>query len=107
VSNLYQGALAPEAYVMNLTPGDSGLDLSTVTDADLIVSKPDGTVETWAPVMSNQTATTLTLTFEFDATDSEVDVPDEYIIYAKLTIPSGTMTSERVRRRVIPRFSVQ
>lgn len=98
--------MAPESYVLNIVPGDSGLDLSTVTDADLIVCLPDGTRDTWVPVMSNQTATTLTLTFTFDATDSEVAAAGDLVVFASLTIPSGIMTTERVRRRVIPLFSV-
>lgn len=106
MSDIYQGAVAPEAYVLNVTPGDSGLDLSTVTAASLKVRKPGGTVVDWTPVMSNQTATTLTLTFTFDATDSELDVAGEYTIYGILTIPSGTMTTQRVNRNVKSRFEV-
>jgi len=106
VGDLYQGALAPEAYVFNVTPGDSGLDLSTVSAASLKVYRPDGTVVDWATALSNQTATTLTLTYEFDATTSELDIGGDYLVYAILTIPSGFMTTERVKRRVRWRHEV-
>lgn len=86
---VYVGAVAPEAYVLYVTPGDSGVDLSTVTSATFYVQEVDGTETTWSATRSNQTADTLTLTHTFVAAD--VEEPGELVIYAKLTIPSGTV----------------
>lgn len=86
---VYVGAIAPEAYVLNVTPGDSGVDLSTVTAATFYVRDVDGTDTTWNATRSNQTADTLTLTHTFVSGD--VDEPGDIVIYAKLTIPSGTV----------------
>lgn len=88
---VYEDAVAPEAYVLNLTPGDSGVDLSTVTAASFLVLRSDGVRATWTATRSNQTATTLTLTYSFAAAD--VNKPGKYVIFASLTIPSGTVRS--------------
>ncbi len=94
MSTVYAGAVAPEAYALDITPGTSGVDLSDVSDAEFRV-RPHGAAEVvWTPVMSNQTATTLTLTYEFEA--GAVDVAGPYIVYASLTIPDGTV-------RTVPR----
>lgn len=101
-AKVYQGAQAPQAYVLDITPGDSGVDLSTVTDAEFQVLRPDGTEVTWAADMSNQTATTLTLTYEYVTPDPQANPPvlsdlaqaDRYVILAVLTIPSGVVPCE-------------
>lgn len=94
---VYQGAKAPEAYVLNVTPGDSGVDLSTVSAASLSVSLSDGTETTWAATRSNQTASTLRLTHTFDSGGTETAQPGTYVVYAVLTIPSGVVrTAPRV-----------
>jgi|CXWL01.1.fsa_nt_gi hypothetical protein len=89
---VYLGPVAPEAYVVDVVPGTSGVDLSTVTDAALLVLRPDGAEVVWSVTRSNQTASTLTLTHVFEATD--VDVVGEYGVYAAMTIPAGTVRSE-------------
>lgn len=96
---VYVGAIAPEAYVVYVTPGDSGVDLSTVTAATFYVQDVDGTETTWSASRSNQTASTLTLTHTFASGD--VDDPGELVIYAKLTIPSGTVRT--IPRRLVAR----
>lgn len=76
---------------MDVTPGTSGIDLSTVTNAVFGVEKPDGTVVEWAATMSNQTATTLTLTYVLSALGTDVAIPGPYAVVAFLEIPSGTV----------------
>lgn len=68
-------------------------DLSTVTVAVLRVLKPDGTSATWTPAtLSSQTATTLRVTHVFLM--GEVSQDGAYSIYAKLTVPSGTIRTD-------------
>jgi hypothetical protein len=88
---VYVGAVAPENYVLDLTPGTTGIDLTTVSAAILRVQDPEGNETTWAVVSSNITATTLTLTHDFIAGDIALSGP--YVVYAELTIPAGTVRS--------------
>lgn len=88
-TTIYQGAVAPEALAINVVPGQSGLDLSTVTAATLSVKDLAGTVSTWSATRSNQTASTLTLTHTLVAGDTAV--LGLHIVYANLTVPGGTI----------------
>lgn len=81
---------------MNVTPGDSGVDLSTVTAASFKVRKGNGSLATWSATRSNQTANTLTCTYTLTSTD--VDHSGRYVYYIALTIPSGTV---RTKPRVL------
>lgn len=105
-ATLYQGAKAPEAYVLNVTPGASGVDLSTVTAAVFSVRLHNGTETTWTAAMTNQTATTLTLTHTFDSGGTETATVGPYVIYAALTIPSGTVRTEPQRLAVKGEYEV-
>lgn len=89
---VYEDAVAPEAAVLAITPGTSGVDLSTVTAGSFKVLKPTGVEATWTGTRSNQTATTLTLTYTL--TSSDVATPGRYVVYASLTIPSGTVRTK-------------
>ncbi len=91
MNDVYVGLVAPYAYVLDLVPGDSGVDLATVTAGLLHVRDPDGNETTWTVALSNQTMTTLTLTHEYVTGD--VAVSGEFVIYANLTIPAGTVRS--------------
>lgn len=93
---IYQGAKPPEAYVLNVVPGDSGVDLSDVTDADFSVRLPSGAETTWAGTMTNQTASTLRVTHTFDSGGTETATSGKYVVYAVLTLPSGVV-------RTVPR----
>ncbi len=111
MSELYQGAVAPEAYCQNITPGESGLDLSTVTEAVFRVLKPGALVWTsWEATLSNQTSTTLRLTHAFPAFDedtpSDVDLAGLWKIFAVLTVPSGIVKCTRIARLVRSSFEV-
>lgn len=104
MDDVYVGIVAPYAYVLNLVPGDSGVDLSTVSAAVLVVQKDDGTETTWTCAMTNPSATTLTLTHPYIAGD--VNMSGEFVIYANLTIPAGTVRSLPQPLIVRERFEV-
>lgn len=89
-----QGAKAPEAYVLNVTPGESGVDLNTVSAAAFSVRLAGGTETSWTAATSNQTSSTLTLTHTFDTGGAETAQIGTYVVYAILTIPSGTVRTE-------------
>jgi hypothetical protein len=99
-AHVHQGAKAPEAYVLNVVPGDSGVDLSTVSAASFSVRLHGGTETTWAATRSNQTATTLKLTHTFDSGGTETAIVGDYVVYAVLTIPSGTVRTEPLTLQV-------
>jgi hypothetical protein len=90
---LYVGLVAPKQYVVDIVPGDSDLDLSTVTAATFQIRKPDGSTTSWTATLSNQTATTLTLTFTYGAS-SEIDQAGTWHFYAKFTVPGGFERTE-------------
>lgn len=99
---VYVGALAPEAYVLDLTPGTTGVDLSTVSAALFRVLDPEGNETTWTAAQSNKTSTTLTLTHAFASGD--IALVGDYAIYAQLTIPGGTVRSLTRTRLARARF---
>ena len=84
---VYAGAVAPESLKVTVAQGSSGIDLTTVTAAQLLVKKPDGTTLSWSATISAATATSLTLTHVFSAAD--VDVTGIYVVVPKLTVPAG------------------
>lgn len=88
-TEMFQGAVAPEVYRLDVKPGTSAVDLSTVSVASLKVRRPDGTTTSWSVAMSLQTATTLRLEHTFAS--GETDQLGNYGVYAELTIPSGTV----------------
>ncbi len=91
---LYVGMVEPYTYSQNFVPGSSGLDLSVVSDAEFRIRKPDGSTDTWAGTLSNQTATTLTVTYDLAATPSDIDVAGMWKFYLAMTVPAGEMRTE-------------
>lgn len=105
---LWVGALAPEAYVLELTSADADIDLSTVTAAVLHVQAPDGTESTWDAVhVWDAVEEVLTLTHVFHATTSELDKSGPWSAYAWLTTPDGPIRSRPRRIIVWPRYAVR
>lgn len=90
---LYVGLEAPKTYTVDFVQGLSSLDMSTITAATIEVRKPDGTTSSWTTAISNQTATTITLTFSFGSS-SELDQAGTWHFYAKYTVPGGYDRSE-------------
>lgn len=79
------GLRSPRALVIDITPSDDVPDLSVVTAAELRVFRTGNTEETWTCSMSNQTATTLTLTHPWVVGDNDT-VGEGLRIYPQLTI---------------------
>jgi hypothetical protein len=97
---VYQGMTAPNAYRLNVVPGTSALDLSTIASAVFKVRRrSDDSTATWAATLSNQTATTLTLTYVFLAGD--IDLVGTYEIYALLTIVAAGGTVRTGTRTMV------
>jgi hypothetical protein len=103
---VFVGAKAPQAYVMDVVPGDSAVDLSTVSVAIFKVQLEGGAEVTWSASLSNQTATTLTLTHTFTESDTTTAGSGKYVVFAQLTIPSGTVETDRVLLPVFDKFHV-
>lgn len=91
---LYVGLVAPKTFTVDFVQGLSSLDMSTITAATIEVRKPDGTTSSWTTAISNQTATTITLTHSLSAAPSEVDQAGTWHFYAKYTVPGGYDRSE-------------
>ncbi len=105
MGELYQGDEAPKVYRQVIDPGDSGLDLTTVTGAVFQVLKPDGVEVTWTCSLSAASINSLTLSYplvpiNLPGTPSDLDASGDYVIYARLTIPAGIMDCTRVRKYV-------
>jgi hypothetical protein len=106
MSDLYQGAVAPEAYSLLVLQGDSGLDMTTVTSAVFVVEKADGIIVTWAGTISAAITSQLKLTHSFVSAPSEVDQSGSYKIYVLLTVPGGFRGTERLLEPVRSQFEV-
>lgn len=100
MSFLYVGLSAPKQYTVDLELDASVLDLSTVSAATLQIRKPDGTTTSWTTALSNQTPTTLTLTYTYPAAPGPYDQPGTWHFYAKLTIPGGFDRTEEWQEHV-------
>lgn len=99
---LYIGSKAPQAITAVVTAGTSGVDLSTVTDADLIIYKPGGVgFDVWPCDLSQQSPTSVLLTHVFDALGVELDVDGVYIAVPRLVLPGGSLLTFRDTFRVL------
>lgn len=90
---MYQGALAPESFIMVVTPGSSGVNMNNISAATFEVRKSNGSTTSWSATLSNQSSTSLTLTHIMNAMTSELDVVGTYNVYASMTHTSGTVAS--------------
>lgn len=102
-ATVYVGAVSPESFAMDVTPGESGVDLSTVTEAVLYALKPSQEIASWTADLSEQTADALTVSYSFPGT-SPVDEEGDWKVYALLTLPDGTVRTTSVTLRVLGRF---
>jgi hypothetical protein len=96
---IYLGAVAPEALIIDALTGDSGIDMSTITDGEFMIRKPDGSEVTLAGTISNQSAAGLRLTHLWLA--GEVDQLGHWCIIGAFTLPSGTVRTFPQRRNVL------
>ncbi len=86
---LYEKQQAPDSYVLSVTPGTSGLDLTTVASAYFVVLQNNNLVASWDAALTNQTTSTLTLTHVLAANGTDVPERGTYVIYAKLIITAS------------------
>lgn len=103
---IWQGALAPERYEQVLSSSlTDGIDLSTVTAVEFIVRNPSGTETTWAATfVYSATTQKLTVSKTFHATTSELSAIGMWLVYVKLTTPSGIARSRPRSIQVRGRF---
>ena len=97
---VYQDQLDTDGYILDVTPGTSGLDLSTIATATFrVLRKADNSTTTWTATLSSQTATTLTLTYLFAA--GEIDgIKGTYVVYARMVV-TGSGRLKRTAPRVL------
>ncbi len=100
MARLYVGLVAPKTYVLDFVPGFSSLDLSTVSAATIQVRKPDGTTTSWSTALSNQTASTITLTYSIPSS-TPFDQAGTWSFYVKFTIPGGYDRTEEWTEQVL------
>ncbi len=88
--SVIRGTRAPEALGVTVSAGTSGVDLSTVTAARLLVHGiPRRGEQTWATTIETQTAAALDLRHVFDAAGAELADPCVARVIVVLTLPSG------------------
>ena len=104
IMKLRVGAVDPQAMSLNITSSAALPDLTAVLSAQISVFKPDRSEVTWDATISNQTASGLTLTHLFQATD--LDLPGAYELKALLTTSSGIARTEPVRQYVAPAWEI-
>lgn len=86
-----------------MTTDDPDFDLTAVTAAHFEVQRGDGSIATWACVVSDQTATACRLTHVF--APSDVPDPDELVLEPRLTVPGGELVATPARLTVRPKFT--
>lgn len=99
----YVGAVAPEAMLCRMVSGQSGLDLTTATGGSFRVKKPDGTIVTWSATLSAATATSVLMTYLYQAGD--LDLAGKYIVVPKLAFVSGSVQGSAFSRTIIDPFA--
>lgn len=94
-----------KTIVLDITD-NTGIDLSLVTAGNLKWERPDGTTGTWTGVLSNQSATTLRISFTTASTaPSELDQPGDWGVYGSMTHSViGHMRTEPVEMWVDPEY---
>lgn len=94
------GMVAPLTVSYDVVQGYSGFDLTDVSAATIEIRKPDGTTASWSTVLSNQTASTLTVTHSLTAAPSEIDQAGTWRMYIKFTVTGGYRMSEEFVEQV-------
>lgn len=95
LQEMYINPSGAESYGIDLTPGEPPVDLSTVTAVELHVLRPNRTDPEviWEDTeLSDQSATTLRVTYVFGADDEvTVDTPGIHTVVPFLTTPDGVV----------------
>ena len=92
IKYVYSNPQPPETLTVNVSQGESGLDLSTVTSVSLSVRYPNTDLDvTWTASIVTQTATALSVRHTFNnLTAGEAVIPGTYRVMVNLDVPSGT-----------------
>lgn len=92
-ASVYAGAAAPEGVSMQVSnaalDGDP-LDFTTVTDAEIRVTRPDGIAVVWPLDLTAILVDSMTGEYEFDAGGADVSIPGTYRLIVVLTTSGGT-----------------
>lgn len=89
------GAVQPQAFTFTVTPGKSGVDLTTVTAVTLQLQKPSGATTEWPTSIVSQTPTQLVARHTHPpGPSSEVDERGPWQVYAELDVPGGELVTE-------------
>jgi hypothetical protein len=95
------GAVAPESIRIVINQGSSGVDLTTATAVQVVVTKKgDNTRQVWTGcTINSSTATKLTVTHTFQPGDTSR--AGTYLVTAMVTISTGTVRARCGSFRVV------
>lgn len=103
MGKLYVSAVAPVKLAMTITPGDSGVDLTTPTAVVFRAQPPgNGAEVAWTGALSAATVGSVTASHTFSVSD--LPAAGAYLVFAELTVPSGTIRTETQQVIVSGRF---
>lgn len=86
---LYVGAKSPQAVAFTVTPSTLLSDLSTVTSARALVTKPDGVASYWTCAITAQDAGSITLQHTLASDGSDADLIGSYAAQPLLSVGSS------------------
>lgn len=101
MTELLVGAADPEALRVVLTPGNTGLNMTSVSACTFHVRRPDGTTTTWSTVLSGATALQVTARHVFDASGDEVSAAGAYLVEPRVMAP-GSRRCRAFKLHVVP-----
>lgn len=87
---LYPGCVAPVKSVLIVTSDDADFDLSTVTTARILALFANGATASWDADLSDDSATSLTLTREHVAADVPEGTEGVAYLSAELDMPASS-----------------
>ena len=103
MGKLYVSAVAPVSLKMTITPGDSGLDLTTPTAVVFRALPPNNGAEVaWTGTLSGATVASVTASHTFVLAD--LPIAGVYLVFAELTVPTGVVRTETQQVIVSGRF---
>lgn len=90
---LFPGCTAPVKTEMVITSDDEDFDLSLATAARIVCAFANGASTTWDGVLSDESASSLTVTREHAAEDVPAQTEGTAYIYAEVDLPGGTVVT--------------
>lgn len=80
------GPKSPEALKVTLLSGESGLDMRTITQCTLHVTRPDGSTATWGTSLSGATPSQVVAQHVFDVDGLEASIAGSYVVQPHITV---------------------